>query len=286
MDEKFKERLELTFTFLSKLNDFHEWLSGLSDLNSPLYNTLNLDVLRRIDKLIKEYPYFKIWISIITQFREKFYKKTCKRIEFALEKGDSHYLIQEVLSLMQEIIKFIKVCENCHPTILNDLNFSKSQLYSLIDVVSEKERAFIHDILKFVIITIRRNGIPIYTLDLTQTKRIDSQIIGGILFFLSNFLKELKFTNQTTLTSIKYENYEIVIKATKYLTGYFFLSTIPPDKFSQIAQDCLNSIEAKFDCEIKEFNGNITPFQDEIEELLLNSFGNQLITNNSYISTS
>ncbi|MHC1590625.1 MAG: hypothetical protein ACXQS8_00905, partial [Candidatus Helarchaeales archaeon] len=112
----------------------------------------------------------------------------------------------------------------------------------------------------FTLMIIDRNtGVSIHSHYFTE-KELDTDLVGGFLTAIQSFGMEIS-EKDTKMKRLAYEHFEIELKTGKFITVALITQGYPDKLTLKRVDDFLDTFEKKYENELENFVGNLTPFE-------------------------
>ncbi|NVM17972.1 MAG: hypothetical protein HWN80_09665 [Candidatus Lokiarchaeota archaeon] len=126
--------------------------------------------------------------------------------------------------------------------------------------------------LNYVIIIEKKSSLNIYDQAFTE-KKFNSTLVSGFLEAIRSFGLDISTSEEHSQTiKLEYQNSKILMSDFKHFRLIFIMKDLPSPQFYEIIDDLSLEIEEKYGIYLKEFKGNLQPFEG-IESLLRTHMG-------------
>ncbi|MBY9012733.1 MAG: hypothetical protein KGD70_10200 [Candidatus Lokiarchaeota archaeon] len=126
--------------------------------------------------------------------------------------------------------------------------------------------------LNYVIIIEKKSSLNIYDQAFTE-KKFNSTLVSGFLEAIRSFGLDLSGAEDRSQTiKLEYQNSKILMSDFKHFRLIFIMKDLPSPQFYDVIDDLSLEIEEKYGIYLKEFKGNLQPFEG-IESLLRRHMG-------------
>ncbi|MFX1295607.1 MAG: hypothetical protein ACFFD2_12250, partial [Promethearchaeota archaeon] len=261
-----KSRISITSTFFNKLSDLYQLCDEMGPKNYiiPLLNDL--------------LPETKTYFSdlSLTNSIEKWMSKIRKKSDKKLDNRTYINLQYNILNWMDELIKFIETTSKIYvdslviiqKIIVDILKENELVKLKLKEELSKKRKAYSKKILFSLIITYNKSGIIIFQHNFTN-EILNNELIGGFLSAIQSFGSEIT-KKDTSMRKLEYEQFSIQLEKGKNTMSALITSGYTTTYDIKNLKEFVVTFEEKFKRELKEFNGNVSPFNET--ETLINQF--------------
>jgi hypothetical protein len=126
--------------------------------------------------------------------------------------------------------------------------------------------------LNYVIIIEKKSSLNIYDQAFTE-KKFNSTLVSGFLEAIRSFGLDISGAEDRSQTiKLEYQNSKILMSDFKHFRLIFIMKDLPSPQFYDVIDDLSLEIEEKYGIYLKEFMGNLQPFEG-IESLLRRHMG-------------
>lgn len=126
--------------------------------------------------------------------------------------------------------------------------------------------------LNYVIIIEKKSSLNIYDQAFTE-KKFNSTLVSGFLEAIRSFGLDISTSEEHSQTiKLEYQNSKILMSDFKNFRLIFIMKDLPSPQFYEVIDDLSLEIEEKYGIYLKEFKGNLQPFEG-IESLLRTHMG-------------
>ncbi|NVM45716.1 MAG: hypothetical protein HWN79_12450 [Candidatus Lokiarchaeota archaeon] len=130
--------------------------------------------------------------------------------------------------------------------------------------------------LNYIIVIEKKSSLNVYDKAFTE-KRFDSTLISGFLEAIRTFGLDISGSEERSQTvKLEYKNSKILMSDFKHFRLIFILKDLPSPQFYEVINDLSLKIEEKYGNYLKEFKGNLQPFEG-IENLLKSHLGTSFL---------
>ena len=130
--------------------------------------------------------------------------------------------------------------------------------------------------LNYIIVIEKKSSLNVYDKAFTE-KRFDSTLISGFLEAIRTFGLDISGSEERSQTiKLEYQNSKILMSDFKHFRLIFILKDLPSPQFYEVINDLSLKIEEKYGNYLKEFKGNLQPFEG-IENLLKSHLGTSFL---------
>jgi hypothetical protein len=126
--------------------------------------------------------------------------------------------------------------------------------------------------LNYIIVIEKKSSLNVYDQAFTG-KKFNSTLISGFLEAIHHFGLDITGSEERSQTvKLEYQNSKILMSDFKHFRLIFIMKDLPSPQFYEVIDDLSLEIEEKFGMYLKEFKGNLQPFEG-IENLLKKHLG-------------
>jgi len=126
--------------------------------------------------------------------------------------------------------------------------------------------------LNYIIVIEKKSSLNVYDQAFTG-KKFNSTLISGFLEAIRTFGFDISGSEERSQTvKLEYQNSKILMSDFKHFRLIFIMKDLPSSQFYDVINDLSLEIEEKYGMHLKEFKGNLQPFED-IENLLKRHLG-------------
>jgi len=130
--------------------------------------------------------------------------------------------------------------------------------------------------LNYIIVIEKKSSLNVYDQAFTE-KQFNTTLISGFLEAIRTFGIDLSGASDHSQTiKLEYHNNKILMSDYKSFRLIFIMKELPSPQFYKLIDDLSHDIEEKFGIYLKNFMGNLQPFND-IEELLKKKLGTSFL---------
>ncbi|MBY8987602.1 MAG: hypothetical protein KGD61_04030, partial [Candidatus Lokiarchaeota archaeon] len=130
--------------------------------------------------------------------------------------------------------------------------------------------------LNYVIIIEKKSSLNVYDQAFTE-KKFNSTLVSGFLEAIRNFGLDITGAEERSQTvKLEYQNSKILMSDFKHFRLIFIMKELPSPQFYEVIDDLSLEIEEKYGTYLKEFKGNLQPFEG-IENLLRKHMGTSFL---------
>ena len=146
------------------------------------------------------------------------------------------------------------------------------------EVIKERTIHKFMDILNlnYVIVIEKKSSLNVYDQKFTE-KQINSTLVSGFLEAIRTFGLDISGAGEHSQTvKLEYQNSKILMSDYKNFRLIFIMKEIPSAQFYEVIDDLSLEIEEKYGVYLKDFKGNLQPFEG-IEQLLRKHMGTSFL---------
>lgn len=130
--------------------------------------------------------------------------------------------------------------------------------------------------LNYVIVIEKKSSLNVYDQNFTE-KKINSTLVSGFLEAIRTFGLDISGAGEHSQTvKLEYQNSKILMSDYKNFRLIFIMKEIPSAQFYEVIEDLSIEIEEKYGVYLKDFKGNLQPFEG-IEKLLRKHLGTSFL---------
>ena len=125
--------------------------------------------------------------------------------------------------------------------------------------------------LNYVIVIEKKSSLNVYDQAFTG-KKFNSTLVSGFLEAIRTFGLDISGAERSQTVKLEYQNSKILMSDYKHFRLIFIMKDLPSSQFYGVIDDLSLEIEEKYGMYLKEFKGNLQPFEG-IEKLLRKHLG-------------
>ena len=130
--------------------------------------------------------------------------------------------------------------------------------------------------LNYVIVIEKKSSLNVYDQAFTG-KKFNSTLISGFLEAIHHFGLDITGSEERSQTvKLEYQDSKILMSDFKHFRLIFIMKDLPSPQFYEVIDDLSLEIEEKYGTYLKEFKGNLQPFEG-IENLLRKHMGTSFL---------
>lgn len=251
-----------SFNYINSLFDFYSFCNSKHAKNeiSSVLNKLVLEAKTN-------FPDLNI-SSLINSIKQKFEKSKQDEDSFRNRIDLQFYTIdwcRQMLVFGETNAKLYAKSVDSNQNIVRKTDWSLQRIKDNLNTI---EKQYISNILTHIMVLLKTSGVVLSVYSFADGKMLDSDLIGGFLTAIQSFGMEISKKETSTMKKISYQDFEIEIEDGDFVRIALILQGLPIPLVYQKLSDFCKKFESQFNNELKNFKGDISVFEREVNSII------------------